>query len=189
MTKLQIKKKRRSFFLYLIAAILFSVLGSVAGHVLGSKEKAANTVPRVILPGAQTMNEEQLRALVVAKGLMVYWLGPRTGATYVLNTSLVNGISLRTISDSASSNTIQTYYEIGTFISPNAFTLTQKAATQPNGVGFINADGNAIYYDARDPNNVYIGLKNADVQVEIFDPRPGQALAAALLQGNIQKIS
>ena len=52
----------------------------------------------------------------------------------------------------------------------------------------ITADGNAVYYDSRDPKNVYVGLKGADIQVEIFDPRPDQALAAALLQGNIQKI-
>jgi hypothetical protein len=35
---------------------------------------------------------------------------------------------------------------------------------------------------------VYIGLKDRDVQVEIFDPRPDQALAAAIMRGQVRQI-
>jgi hypothetical protein len=77
---------------------------------------------------------------------------------------------------------------VGTFTSPNAFDVTQKAGALPNGVGFVNVDGNAVYYDSRDAKNVYIGLKDKDIQVEIFDPRPDQALASAIMRNQVQQI-
>lgn len=185
------KKRMRGFIPYLITAIVFSASAFGAGYVFHARQHSADNAA-LILHGGLAVNEKDLRNLVVAKGLTVYWLGPKVGAKYILNTSLASGISLRCVYSSASAGSSgtpgETYYEIGTFTSPDAFTLTQKAWLQPNGVGFINADGNAVYYDSRDPKNVYVGLKNVDIQVEIFDPRPDQALAAALLQGQIQKI-
>ena len=183
------KKRMRRFIPYLVTSILFSTLAYGAGQVLGSHQKAVDSTP-LMMSGRLAVNEEELRTLVVAKGLTVYWLGPEVGAKYLLNTSIAGGISLRYIFPGTSSaGTSETYFEIGTFVSPNAFTLTQNAGLQPNGVGSISADGNAVYYDSRDPKNVYIGVKGVDIQVEIFDPRPGEALAAAQLQGHIQKIS
>ena len=184
-----VKKGIRHFIPYLLVAIVFLILTFGAGRILGLEQKRVDHVS-LILHGGLVVNEKELRNMVVAKDLTVYWLGPQVGAKYLLNTSLTSGISLRVISPGiGSTGTDETYYEIGTFVSPDAFAMTKKAAAQSNGVGFINADGNAVYYDARDPKNVYIGVKGHNVQVEIFNPRPDQALAAALLQGHIQKIS
>ena len=161
-------------------------LGAVYLFQTSQKMVATDTA---ITPGPQTLDADHFRSLVISKGLVVYWLGPRGGATYVLNTSLAGGVSLREIDNSSgTSDSIQTYYEIGTFVAQNAFEITQKAALQPYGVGFINVDGNAVYYDTRHPKNVYVGLKGADLVVEIYNPRADQALAAALMQGNIKRI-
>ncbi|MEK6648900.1 MAG: hypothetical protein AABY37_06265 [Actinomycetota bacterium] len=181
----------RRFIPYLITAIVFSTLAFGAGQVLGMKQKSVDSAA-FIMSGRLAVNEKDLRNMVAAKNLTVYWLGPEAGAKYLLDTSLADGISLRVIYASASTGSTaasETYYEVGTFASPDAFALTQKAGLQPNGVGLINTDGNAIYYDSRDPKNVYVGLKGTDMQVEIFDPRPERALAVAMVQGGIQKIS
>lgn len=182
------KRHVKRFLPYLITALIFSGLTFGAENFLHSKQKSVDNMT-LILHGGQTIDEKQLRTLVVARGLNVYWLGSKPGMKYLINTSNASGISLRCISPTTGSGTSEVYYDVGTFVSQNAFSLTQKAAQQPNGVGFVNIDGNAVYYDSRDPKNVYIGLKNADIQVEIYDPRPDQALAAALLQGNLQRIN
>ena len=183
------KKGKRHFVAYLVLAIVLASVAVGAVYLFHVKQKTVVTTDAYVLQGAQTIPEQQLRDVVISKGLTVYWLGPRAGATYVLNTSLANGISLRAINTSSGiSDSIQTYYEIGTYVSPNAFDVTQKAALQPYGAGFINVDGNSVYYDTRDPKNVYVGLKGLNIEVEIYDPRTGQALAAALMQGNIKRI-
>lgn len=184
------KKGKIHFLAYLVLAIVLASVAVGAVYLFHAKQKSAVVTTAAYVPqGAQTISEQQLRDEVISKGLTVYWLGPRAGATYVLHTSLANGISLRAINTSSgTSDPIQTYYEIGTYVTPNAFAVTQKAALQPYGVGFVNIDGNSVYYDTRDPKNVYVGLKGLDIEVEIYDPRGDQALAAALMQGNIKKI-
>ena len=182
------KKRSKRLVSYLIATVILSTATVGAVYPFQTKQKVVVSDTNITL-GPQTLDADHLRSLVISKGLAVYWLGARGGATYVLNTSIAGGVSLRAIDNSSgSSDPIQTYYEIGTFVTQNAFEITQKAALQPYGVGFINVDGNSVYYDTRDPKNVYVGLKGADIEVEIYDPRADQALAAALLQGNLKRI-
>lgn len=143
----------------------------------------------LVLHGGKAVDVQELRDVVLANHLNVYWAGAEKGSKYVLNAAVLTSISLRYIPEGKSPNDAQvSYREVGTFVSANAFVVTQKAGSLANGVGFVNVDGNAVYYDSRDPKNVYLGIKGEDIQVEIFDPRPDQSLAAAIMRGQVQKI-
>lgn len=176
-----------SYPLVAIMATIFSLFAFAVWENFGSSQKVDKE--SLSLHGARAVNETDLRHLIVSNGLTVYWVGPKVGAKYILDASDAKAISLRSVSVTTDSNgTNETYYEVGTYVSKDAFVLTEKAALQPNGVGFTNIDGNAIFYNAENPNNVYIGLKNVPFQVQIYSPAPTQALAYALLQGKVQKI-
>lgn len=174
---------------YVVTALLFSTISFGAEYYFNSKRSASEEI-LLILHGGKAVDVQQLRDVVRSNHLNVYWVGPESGSMYVLNAAVLTSISLRYIPAGASANDAQvSYREVGTFVSANAFAVTQKAGSLPNGVGFVNVDGNAVYYDARDPKNVYLGIKGQDLQVEIFDPRPDQALAAAIMRGQVQKIN
>lgn len=173
---------------YVVTALIFSTVSFGAEYYFNSKRSASEEV-LLVLHGGKAVDAVQLRDVVVANHLTVYWVGPEKGAKYVLNAAVLSSISLRYLPAGASlTDTTATYREVGTFTSPKAFAVTQKAGTLANGVGFVNVDGNAVYYDSRDPKNVYIGMKDKDIQVEIFDPRPDQALAAAIMRGQVRQI-
>lgn len=173
---------------YVVTALIFSTVSFGAEYYFNSKRSASEEV-LLVLHGGKAVDAVQLRNVVVANHLTVYWVGPEKGAKYVLNAAVLSSISLRYLPAGASlTDTTATYREVGTFTSPNAFAVTQKAGTLANGVGFVNVDGNAVYYDSRDAKNVYIGMKDKDIQVEIFDPRPDQALAAAIMRGQVRQI-
>lgn len=173
---------------YVVTALIFSTVSYGAEYYFNSKRSASEEV-LLVLHGGKAVDAVQLRKVVVANHLTVYWVGPEKGAKYVLNAAVLSSISLRYLPAGASlTDTTATYREVGTFTSPNAFAVTQKAGTLANGVGFVNVDGNAVYYDSRDAKNVYIGMKDKDIQVEIFDPRPDQALAAAIMRGQVRQI-
>jgi len=184
-------KKRRSLravIPYLVTAIIFSLISFSVTFVINKQQRAKEEV-LLVIHGGKSVDEAELRRVVTAKKLNVYWVGPEKGFRYVLNAAVTSSISLRYIPEGSSlGDNKVAYREIGTFVSANAFKVTQQAATLQNGVGFVNVDGNAVYYDSRDAKNVYIGLKDMDIQVEIFDPRPDQSLAEALMQGRVQKI-
>ena len=184
-----VKKARfRRLVPYLVTALIFSTVSFGAEYYFNSKRSASEEV-LLVLHGGKAVDAKELRNVVVANHLTVYWVGPEKGAKYVLNAAVLSSISLRYLpAGSSLTDTTATYREVGTFTSPNAFAVTQKAGTLPNGVGFVNVDGNAVYYDSRDAKNVYIGLKDKDIQVEIFDPRPDQALASAIMRGQVRQI-
>ncbi|MBI3429800.1 MAG: hypothetical protein HY050_07085 [Actinobacteria bacterium] len=182
------KARFRRLAPYLVTALLFSTLSFGAEYYFNAKRQAAEEV-LLVLNGGKAVDAQELRDVVLSNNLNVYWVGAEKGSKYVLNAAVRTSISLRYIPAGSSPNDAQvSYREVGTFISANAFAVTQKAGLLPNGVGFVNVDGNAVYYDSRDPKNVYLGMKGADIQVEIFDPRPDQALAAAIMRGQVQKI-
>lgn len=182
------RAKFRRLVPYVVTALLFSSISFGAEFYFNSKRHAADEV-LLILHGGKAVTEAELRNVVIANHLTVYWVGAEKGAKYVINAAVPSSISLRYIPAGAAINDSQvTYREVGTFTSANAFEVTKKAGSLPNGVGFVNVDGNSVYYDSRDPKNVYLGIKGADFQVEVFDPRPDQALAAAIMRGQVQKI-
>lgn len=140
--------------------------------------------------GKISLTEAELREVVAGEGLKVYWLGPQDGALYALDSVssaqtyiryLPNGRGL----DDTSAN----YRVIGTYETKDAYTVTLSNAKRANSVGFINEDGNAVYYATLNPNSVYVGVKGTNSQVEIFDPNSGLALIAARTPALLQKIS
>lgn len=184
-----VKKARfRRLVPYVVTALIFSTVSFGAEYYFNSKRSASEEV-LLVLHGGKAVDANELRDVVIANHLTVYWVGPEKNAKYVLNAAVLSSISLRYLpAGSSLTDTSATYREVGTFTSPNAFAVTQKAGTLPNGVGFVNVDGNAVYYDSRDAKNVYIGIKDKDIQVEIFDPRPDQSLAAAIMRNQVRQI-
>ena len=173
---------------YIVTALIFSTVSFGAEYYFNTKKSSSEEI-LLVLHGGKAVDAAELRNVVVANHLTVYWVGPEKGAKYVLNAAVLSSISLRYLpAGSSLSDTTATYREVATFTSPNAFAVTKKAGTLANGVGFVNVDGNAVYYDSRDAKNVYIGMKGQDIQVEIFDPRPDQSLAAAIMRNQVQRI-
>jgi hypothetical protein len=182
------KARFRRLVPYVVTALIFSTVSFGAEYYFNSKRSASEEV-LLVLHGGKAVDAKELRDVVLANHLTVYWVGAEKNSKYVLNAAVLSSISLRYLPASSSlTDTTSTYREVGTFASPNAFAVTQKAGTLPNGVGFVNVDGNAVYYDSRDAKNVYIGIKDKDIQVEIFDPRPDQALAAAIMRNQVRQI-
>ena len=185
-----VKRARfRNLVPYVVTALIFSTISFGAEYYFNSKRSSSEEV-LLVLHGGKAVDANELRNVVRANHLTVYWLGPEKGMKYVLNAAVLSQISLRYLPiGSSMSDATASYREIATFVSPNAWAIAQKAAKLPNGVGFVNVDGNAVYYDSTDAKNVYLGMKDKNIQVEIFDPRPDQALAYALMRGQIQQIT
>ena len=183
------KFKFRSLIPYLVTAFLFSSVSFSVTFFLNTKTREKEQI-LLVLHGGKAVDEVELRKVIKSSGLNVYWVGPERGFKYVLDAAVTSTISIRYLPVGKKlGDTTISYREVGTFVSPDAFKVTQQAAHAQFGVGFVNADGNAVFYDSRDPKNVYVGLKNKNIQVEIFDPRPDQSLAEVLMQGRIQKIT
>lgn len=139
--------------------------------------------------GKVALTEKQLRDIVVGEGLTVYWLGPEDGALYTLISVNQHQNYVRYLPGGQGLSDVGANFRVvGTYEAKDAFAITKNEASTSNGVGLTTSDGNAVYYNTTRPLSVYVGLKNTDDQIELFNPTAGQALADARTPGLLQQI-
>lgn len=179
--------KRRRWLLVFGSVITVVVVG-VASYFIISHISNKNDARRI--QGAVAMSADDLRSVVLAKHLTVYWAGPMTGARYALRVNELGSSFLRYLPNGKGLNDTTTSFRvIATYSQKGAYSITQSAGRVADNVGFTNVDGNAVFYVKTRPTNVYMGIKGKDIQVEIFDPGIDQALGLSLLHNQIRQIS
>ncbi len=173
-----------------VALIIITLSG--VGYILYSNvhsTRSAITFDAQAVKGKVGLTGEELRQLVVQEAITAYWVGPDPGARYALSVLSDGQVFVRYLAGGKGLEDKKAAYKvIATYVTANAFSKTQEAATSKGGVGFVNSDGNAVYYSSTRPTNVYIGLKDQNFQVEVFDPVAGGALTAAKSSGVVRKI-
>lgn len=179
-------KRKKGRPLVVLGSLIAVVILGVAGYFVISHFSQSTDADKT--QGKVAMSADELRSIVLAKHLTVYWAGPMTDAKYTLvNRSgayfvryLPNGNGLN--------DTTTSFRVIATYPQKGAFLITQSAGGVIGNVGFTNADGNAVFYVKTRPTNVYMGIKDKDIQIEIFDPGIDQALGLSLIRNQILQI-
>jgi len=180
---------RKSRF-FLVLVLVAALVGGGFYYVIHSHSVSSKTVASVTATqGKLVLSGDELRQVVIREGITAYWVGPEPGADYALSVLADGRVYVRYLPKGKGLTDKEPAYKvIATYVTANAFVKTQQAATSEGSVGFVNGDGNAVYYAKARPTNVYIGLKSADLQVEVFDPVAGRALSAAESSGMVRKI-
>jgi hypothetical protein len=119
----------------------------------------------------------QLAAAARAHGHPLYWAGPRGGATYELTEATDGRVYVRYLEQGVAVGDKGTdHVTVGTY--PQADPLAQlREAAAASGAETFAVDGGIAYTDPAHPRSVYVAYRGAGVQVEVYDPRPGQARA------------
>jgi hypothetical protein len=137
-----------------------------------------------------SMTESQLRQTVVSNHLLVYWPGPSTGSNYLLDTVESNVIVLTVLPPGEHvAQTRTSYPQFATYVLKNAFQAVLSGGNNPSVGGFINADGNSVFFSSLDPKNVFVGIRGEDVEVQIFHPTQGMSLDIAKAAGRLVPIT
>lgn len=178
------RNKRTLLFGSLFVVIVLGVAGYFFISHIGNGSDAQK------IQGKVAMSEKDLRAIVIAKHLTVYWAGPMAGAKYALIANKPGVAFVRYLSNGNGLNETTTLFRvIATYVVKGAFPTTQSAGALVGNVGFTNVDGNSVFYVKTRPTNVYMGIKNKDIQIEIFDPGVDQALGLSLIHNLVQAIA
>jgi hypothetical protein len=177
-----------------IALILISfVLGSVLTYSLTSSSNnsptASTTTFTDVTTGKVALTESELIDAVKQLGVDVYWAGPVKGAKYTLAVPADGQAYVRYLPNGDGlTDTKPNYVVIATYTTTNAFSATQAAGNQSNGVTFVNTEGAAVFYNKDTPTNVYVAYPNLNYQIEVFDPIAATALEIASKQGALRLV-
>ena len=181
-------KSKRSLKLLIIISVGVAVIALVFGaFYFGSRVNQPGDAQK--LQGTVALSEQGLRDLVNNQHLTVYWTGPVPGDKYTLFIPKAGAAVVRYLPPGAIiTDTSPTFRLVATYTQKNALVRASTASLEKTNLGFVNIDGSVAYYLKTRPTNVFVGLKGKDIQIEIFDPGQGQAVALALFRGQIQQI-
>ena len=177
-----------------IALMLISfALGSVLTYSLTSSSTNSPTASTStftdVTTGKVALTESELIDAVKQLGVDVYWAGPVKGAKYTLAVPADGQAYVRYLPNGDGlTDTKPNYVVIATYTTTNAFSATQAAGNQSNGVTFVNTEGAAVFYNKDTPTNVYVAYPNLNYQIEVFDPLAATALEIASKQGALRLV-
>lgn len=178
----------RTVLLSLVAVL--STLGAIGFGHLRQSNNGNGVAVALQLNGQSEITEAQLRKLVVANHLTVFWTGPEAGARYLLSSTDRTAIVLTILPPINTGRAARaTYPEVITYVEKDAFTAVINGRQDQGSGGFLNADGNSVFYSELDPKNVYVGLRGLDIEIQIYNPVPGESLAIAKGVGTLRPIS
>ncbi|HEX7405651.1 MAG TPA: hypothetical protein VF307_06990 [Candidatus Nanopelagicaceae bacterium] len=183
------KSQAQNILLLAGGFIAVIILGLVVSHqVTPSGGSDANDPLKIV--GQVALSEQELRDVVNARQLTVYWAGPMAGAKYSLISVAAAGQSfLRYLPNGTGlADKSGNFRVIATYRKSNALAVTKRIGAKPGNFGFMTSDGNSAYFSTSKPTNVIVGLKGVGYQIEIYDPNSKLALGLAT-QGQIQKIN
>lgn len=159
----------RALFLSLVAILFTS--GFIGLAHLYSSGKSSNVRVALQLNGLSEISEAQLRELVISNHLKVYWAGPQDNVEYLLNASNPTAIVLTILPTNRPPKGIRASYpQITTYVLENAFQAVLEGGGNPDVKGVITGDGNSVFYTNMDPNEVFVGLRGKNIELQIFDP-------------------
>jgi hypothetical protein len=176
----------------LLMLVAFLVGSALTYTVTASSEPAVEVSTSTfaeISAGKVSLTEKELISAVKQLGVDVYWAGPVDGAKYTLSAPAEGQVYVRYLPNGEGlTDTKANYVVIATYVTPDAFTATQAAGNQTNGVTFLNTQGAAVFYSKDAPTNVYVAYPNIDIQVEVFSPIAKTALDIASKQGALRLV-
>lgn len=184
-------KRSRKVLIAILATILVAILATilvVGGFAPFRHQRSGNDISKI--RGKVALSAQELRDIVVAQHITAYWAGPQDGAKYALIASSPGVAFVRYLPGGVGLyDTKSLFRAIGTYTQKNAFAVSSAGALVVGNAGFVNADGNAIFYSKARPTNVYVGIKGKDVQLEVFDPVVDQALGLVLVKNQVRQIN
>jgi hypothetical protein len=166
-----------------LGAVVAVGIAAGLGVWLGVRDTGGRSTPGTTTAAGPTGHEvlpvsaAELRTLAPAFGRPIYWAGTMAGYTYQM-ARLQNGdVELRYLPKGAKAGDPRPSLTIGTYRVANAIAATERAAGT-SGARTFPISGHGIAFSAkRSPRSVYLAYPHSDYQVEVYDPRPGRALA------------
>jgi len=120
-----------------------------------------------------------LRTVARALHRPLYWVGPRPGVQYEVTQSAGGAqMYVRYLPAGVPAGSKERVVTVGTYLVRDAFSVTQ-AASRGSGAKSISFPGGVAYTTSAKPTSVFLAIRGSRYQIELFDPKAGEAKALA----------
>jgi hypothetical protein len=167
--------------LRIVAVVVAALIVAVIAFLLlsGGDDEGSGTTPPVaaVAVPAAIVDADGLRDLSVELGHPVYWLGRRPATEFELTREENGDVYVRYLSgDAKAGDPRPRFVTVGTYPLEDAVAAVKRAATGAEVKPLPIAHGGYAFVNPQSPDSVYFAYPGADFQIEVFSPKPGEAL-------------
>lgn len=169
---------------WLVGAVLSVVLVALALTVAvvgGDQGDGEGEASQPVAVQARIVSPDELAALEAELGHEVYWAGAPAGMRLELTEASDGAVYVRYFQPEQSRDSPS--LTVGTYPVPDAEAATRRFAEEAGAEVFGRPGGGVVVPNPAAPGSVYLAYPGTDLQIEVFDPLPGQALALVRLGG------
>lgn len=126
---------------------------------------------------AEIVSTEALEDAVEDESPPVYWAGERQGTELELSRPDDERTYVRYLTDGAQVGDPKAdFLTVGTYATADAVAELKRQGKEPGGVLGTAPGAATVYFNRSQPLSVYVAFPGVEAQIEVYDPRPGQAL-------------
>jgi hypothetical protein len=139
-------------------------------------------------PSAARLSEGRLIDRANASHARVYWVGPRDEIAYELTITPSGRAYVRYLPRGVTAGDPRPdFLTVGTYPLPAGVSALRRAG-RASGAELIRLPGGALAYTSRQrPTSAYLARPGWKYQVEVYDPKPGEAMRL-VLAGNVKQV-
>jgi hypothetical protein len=128
---------------------------------------------------ATAVSIDQIASLASSVDHPVFWVGPRAGFTYELTRSANGAIFIRYLPQGVDVGASEPYLTVATYPFAGAFPALQAVAKQSGSTPVKLSNAGLAVLSSTRPESIHVAYPGVDYQVEVYDPVPRRAIAAA----------
>lgn len=106
----------------------------------------------------------------------VYWAGPRPGVEYEVSRLSDGRTYVRYLPEGERAGSEKQFLTVGSYQQADAIESIRELGGKSGAILVQIPGGGAGYAEGAGATSAYLAFPGAEVQVEVFDPRPGRAL-------------
>lgn len=132
------------------------------------EESAASKTVKVV-------PESGLLKAMKGVGYPVYWSGPRLGVEYEVQ-RVPGRTYVRYLPKGEEAESKKPFLTVGSYEEPEALDSIRELGQKSGAILVKVAGGGSGYAEGPQATSAYLAFPEVDVQIEVYDPKPGQAL-------------
>jgi hypothetical protein len=171
------------------AVVVLAIVAAVAAWLVIDHRDSSSSAPTttsVAKTGPVVLSAPGLNTLAAAVGQPIYWAGPQPKMYYELTRTTDGKVYVRYLPPGVTAGAPSAaYLTVATYPFPGAYEALREVA---DGREKPVAGGGIALVDGSHPQSVYVAFPGVDYQVEVYDPSPQRARAAAL-SGNVKPVA
>lgn len=170
-----VKKRPTRIYLALATAAVVVVVLLVVALSDGGGSGTTSTAATSGSKSVTVVPESGLLPAMKGVGYPVYWAGPRLGVEYEVSRQ-EDRVFVRYLPEGVEAESKRKFLTVGSYKDSKALAGIRESGQEAGAILVQIEGGGTAYAEGTDATSAYMAFPGVDTQVEVFDPKPGEAL-------------